>query len=126
MNELPANDSPPARNENEQPGPIAVFSKRLGRFVVRSLAAGLLGAASIIGRSMSYSATPAVRRTFRLADQFKRTLPRWLSVTASVISHIPIVITLIGNGIFGTDAGGDSGTEPPESTYPKSDRDHRD
>ena len=112
MNELPANDSPPARNENEQPGPIAVFGERLGRLVARSLAAGLLGTASIIGRAMRYSATPAVRRTFRLADQFKRTLPRWLSVTAAVISIVSAVITLIGNGIFGTDAGGDSETEP--------------
>ncbi|MCI0804205.1 MAG: hypothetical protein J4N96_07115, partial [Chloroflexi bacterium] len=71
-----------------------------------------LGTASIIGRAMRYSATPAVRRTFRLADQFKRTLPGWLSVTATVISIVSAVITLIGNGIFGTDAGGDSETEP--------------
>lgn len=116
----------PERDENEQPGPVAVFSKQLGRFVARSLAAGLLGAASIIGRSIRYLATHALRRTVRLAGQVKRALSRSFSATTIVMLRISAVITLIGNGIFGTGAVGDSETEPSESTDPKSNQDRQD
>ena len=116
----------PERDANEQPGPVAVFSKRLGQFVARSVAAGLLGAASIIGRSMRYSAIFAHLHTAQLAVQVRRALSRWFAATVIIISRISIVITLIGNGVFGSGIDDDSETGSSESTDSESDKNLRD
>ncbi|MCH8230868.1 MAG: hypothetical protein IIA53_11105 [Chloroflexi bacterium] len=55
-----------------------------------------------------------------------------LTALSGAIYRISFVITAVGNSVFGTGVSdetgtdGDSETKPPETTDPKSDRDHRD